>query len=211
MLGWLTSLVGIVTGVFKGLWNDVVSLVTSVYHWFTSEIETVYHDALVAIDGVNHLASAVSNFVSRTYDTFTRWVANEFHTVEVWTSRIVGDAEKYAEDVYGWAVRSVDSLVHQIESAVNSITRWVLANIWNPLYRDITSAIHWIEHEGAFAYDLLTHPEKLVALLIGYIWASWLKLARQYSRPLLAFFLSQWRSATPDLMAIIEDVINAML
>jgi len=211
MLNWLSGLIGRFTGILTGIWNDVISVVTSVYHWALSYLETIYHDLIVTIDALNRVSESIGHFIDSTYDTFVRYVLSYFDRIISWTREIVSDVEKYAENVYHAAFQGLDNLEHWAESEFNDFRHWILTEIWNPLYNDITGAIRWIEHEGAFAYDLLTHPDKLATLLIGYVWNGWLGLARKYAKPLLSMFLSEWRSATPDIVSILEDLISSLL
>ena len=211
MLNWLTGLLNYITGPFRAVWNDVVRVVRSVYTYVKKYADYIYHDALSIYDGLITLSRDVAHFVDHTYDTFVRWVDHEFNTVVSWARSALNDLLRYAKSVYGFTVRELDKLDHFIASGLNDITSWVLRVIWDPLNRDITSAIRWIAKEGTYAYDLLTHPEKLIDIIIGYVWSAWLSLARRYAAPLLKLFLSSWKAAIPDVVGILEDIIAKVL
>jgi hypothetical protein len=211
MLGWLDSLVGVVTGTFSDIWKKVVSLVKTVFSWVSAEIVILRNDFESVYNDVIHLSDSIANFVYRTYNVFVQWVDKTFGDVLHWAEAEIGNVEKYAESIAAWAVKQLDSISKWVTGLFNQVESWVISKVWNPLWTSITSALNWIENEGAYAYDLLTHPDKLALLLIGYLWLSWLTLFKAYAKPIVSYILNSLRGNIPDLVSVLEDIITSIL
>jgi hypothetical protein len=102
-------------------------------------------------------------------------------------------------------------VIGKIEAGIHDVIQWVINNIWHPLYNFIQSAINWIEKYGLFVYDVITHPEKLLAILGHYLLLAWLDILRRWATPIVRFIVHQLRRFEPDLISILEDVIHKML
>lgn len=211
MPGWLKSLTGLFTGTFTTLWKKVVSVISTVYSWVSQEIVILRNDIDSVLSDVFRLADELSSFVYHTYNTFVSWVDKTFNDVIKWASGEIATVEKYAEGVLSWAVREFSTFGKWVTGLFDDVESWAIDKIWNPLWADITSALGWIEHEGAFAYDLLTHPDKLALLLITYVWSAWLTLFRTYAKPIVSYILNNLRGNIPDLVSVIEDIITSIL
>jgi phage-related protein len=211
MPGWLKSLVGFFTGTFSVIWDKVVSLVTTVYRWLDKEIVILRNDIVSAFNDVYRLADEIANFVYHTYNTFVAWVDHTFNAVLKWAENEIATVTRFANAVLAWAVREFDTVNRWVTGLFNAVYRWVITEIWDPLYRDISGAIGWITHEGAFVYDLLTHPDKLTALILAYVWAAWLGLFREFAKPIVSYILHSLRRNIPDLVSVLEDIISSIL
>jgi phage-related protein len=211
MPGWLTSLIGVITGPFRDLWNKVVSLVTTVYRWVDQWVTVLYNDVTSVYNQLIKFADEVRSFVTGTFATFSRWVTHQFDTVLKWAESRLSAVEKYAGDILAWATREIAAVSKWVTGLITGVEHWVISNIWQPLYNDISGAVNWIEREGAYVYDLVTHPEKLVKLILAYVWLSWLALFTQFAKPIISYILHHLRSNIPDLVSVIEDIIASIL
>lgn len=210
MLNWLSGLWNNVTGASAGLWRSFLSVIQSVYGFIDGEVSTIYRDIQVTEDAIGRLASEVDGFISATFGTFARWTEGEISSVSAYVSRGLSDAENYATDIYHWAASGLDSLRGWAEAAVSDTRSWVVSDIWNPLDIRLSAATAWIGREGAYAYDLLTHPDRLSAFLVTYLLSSWLTLLRTYAKQVVVLLLSQWKAFIPELLAIAEDIISSI-
>lgn len=211
MLGWLLGLLNIITGPLKALWNDVVSLVTTVWKWTAHIADTLYHDILSVYGDVVRLSDGIAHWISSVYGHFVKWVENEFNAVIRFFSNAITDIRNWISDASRWLTKAFDDVYHFITAIVTDVRSWVLQDIWNPLFSAISGAIRWIEHEGAYVFDLVTHPEKLVLLLIAYIWSAWLDLFRKFTKPIIGWLLANWKSVIPDIESVIEDILTHLL
>jgi len=211
MPSWLSGLVGLFTGTFHTLWGKVVSLVTTVYQWVDKGLTILRNDVTSVLGDVFRLADSVSSFVYNTYNTFVRWVDKTFSDVIKWASNEIATVEHYATDILTWATREFDSVNKWVTGLFDSIEKWVISDIWDPLYGSITGALAWIGHEGSFMYDLLTHPDKLVQLILAYVWSAWLDLFKQFAKPIVAYIVQNFKAVVPDLVSVMEDIITSIL
>jgi len=210
VLAFLKGIAGLVTGVFSGLWHDVVSLVTTVYNDIVGSIGDVIRYADGIYDDLVTLSRNVADFVDREYDAFVAWVRNEFNDIVKSLEHDISDVENYAEDVYHWALTQLDTIAKYAYGIIDNVTKWVISDIWDPLYNNISGALSWIGNEGAYLYDLVSHPDKLVDFIISYIWSAWLSLFRQYAPQLISYVLSNWQATIPDIASVLEDIISSL-
>lgn len=210
MLGWIKSLVNLAIGGLDDLWHKILSVINTIWSNLWGYVKDLYRSVTQLADDIRKLSDSISSWIARTYNTFTKWVSQQFNDVIKWADNAIKTVEHDVSSVISWASKELDTLGHYAESLFDGLKNWVLNDVWKPLYDDVTGAIGWIAKEGAYIYDLITHPEKLTALLIAYIWKSWLALFKAYAKPLVAFIIAQSRNAIPDVVSVMEDIISSL-
>jgi phage-related protein len=211
MLGWIKSLLSLAIGGLDDLWHKILSVITTIWSNLWGYVQDLYRSVVQIADDIRKLSDYISSWIARTYTTFTKWVSQQFNDVIKWADNAIKTVERDISSVISWASKELDNLGHYAESLVNNLKNWILNDVWKPLYNDVTGAVGWIAKEGAYTYDLITHPEKLTQLLIAYIWKAWLPLFKTYAKPLVSFIISQWRNSIPDIVSVIEDIISSLL
>jgi len=211
MLSLLKSIWNLFTGGVADIWHHVISLISAVWSYADRIYNVLAHDVTTVYDSLIHFAKSVDKWVTHTVDWLRGLIQQVYHDIVSWAVRQLNNLRNFAVSAYRWTVRELDKLASSISATAHAITSWVIQHIWQPLDNAITGAIHWIEHEGAFAYDLVTHPDKLAALLAAYLFRFWLALLRQWAVPITRFVLHQSRALVPDFVSILEDVITKVL
>ena len=211
MLAFLNNLWHIITGDIDAIRNWFLKTVEAVYSWFDRELTLLWNAIVSAARSADNLFNEAWHYILTVYNYARAIVDVVIHDLIVWIDRIVNAVGKYASDVYGELVKWVDWLRHAISVAIDDVRSWIINDIWNPLYRDITGAINWILHEGAFLLDLLTHPEKLAKLLGHWLWVSWIGLIKSYGRPIARWLMHTMLTLPRELADLIETVIAALL
>lgn len=209
-------------GLIKRILHDLTSAVSTIDHWVLGLIRAVYdyvnslfiqlrmavnavHTALVAFE------RAIGAFANRVY-TFAEWIS--LHLIPEIVQWARGELRKLGVAIDGalhWVEKWIARILNDIASAVRSITSWIIAHIWNPLFHGISIAWHWITHEGYFVYHLLTHPDLAAKWLARYLWASWLGLLRRYSRDITRWLLASMPHMAGDIVTLLEDFIANLL
>lgn len=211
ILGWLDSLWNSFTGGLSGIWHWIIDAFKSVWSFIYKMYDVLSHGINVVAGALDDFAKQVDKFivtgVDNLYHLALKWVTD----LKDWAVRefdaIIGDINKLVK----WAVNQVDNLVHEIAKAYNAIEHWVMVEIWLPLKTRLDSAINWIEQEGAYVYDLITHPEKLVTLIESYLMSAWLVWLRRLARPIAQLILQQFRTLAGELISVLEDVLTNIL
>lgn len=211
MLNWIKSLLNIAVGDLDALWRKVLSVITTIWNNLWGYVQDLYRNVVQLADDIRRLSSSLSSWIARTYNGFVRWTENTFNSVIRWADNELSSIRHDLSSLISWAQKEFDYGLHYAEHLVDDARSWVINDVWNPLFHDISVALGWIGKEGAFMYALLTHPDKLADLLIGYGTRSWLTLFRKYGKTLIALGMSSWRSATPDIVSILEDIISSLL
>lgn len=211
MLNWLDSVWNAFTGGLSSIWHSIVNLFKSIWSWIERAVGILEHDIAIVYHDILSFAHSVEVWATRAIDNLYNlaksWVNDVTRWAVAWFDRII----KYADDIWSHVVQIYNEVIHYIDGLYNSIVHWIITEIWDPLDRAITGAINWIEREGAYVYDLLTHPDKLVTLIEAYLWKSWLSWMRALAIPITVLILSSFRSLIPDLMSIAEDVLDRVL
>lgn len=204
------------------IWNDFTSGLEHVYHWVLNLIAVVYSyinrlfnalasEVLSVWHQLQHFADAVGKWVTQEVAYLIKFIETSYHDLLHWASVAIHDVASYAETVYHWALKEFDYVTHWVSTVVNAVVNWVIKNIWQPLYDGLTTALNWITREGAYVWDIITHPEKLAAILAAYLLKSWLFIIRTWAKPIASYILRHAMSLIPDLVSILEDAISKVL
>lgn len=211
ILSWLDSIWNLFTGPVSQLWHWIIGAFKTIWSYVYRLGGALEHDIVMVSHSMTALARAIESWATTAIDNLyhltLKWVTDLQH----WTGSLINQVSKYSEAVYHWALSEVSNLIHAIENAYADIEHWVIAEIWDPLYRGISGALDWIAQEGAYVYDLLTHPDKLVTLIESYLWSSWLTWLKRLAIPVTAFIVQNFRAVVPDLVSVAEDVIDKVL
>jgi hypothetical protein len=211
VLGFLKSIWGVFTGGLSDVWHYILTLVSAIY----SYIDKVYQQVSGNIVSVYHqlltFSKQVGQWVTHEVSNLTNLIDFLVNRLYKWALTAIADLDNYAKDLYRWAFNEFHTVSNWVLGIIDQVRRWVLNDIWNPLYRDVSGAIGWITSKGAYVYDLLTHPDKLVALLAAYLLKAWLSILRTWGKPIARFILLQGKSLIPDLVSVIEDIIHSVL
>lgn len=210
MLNWL-----------KGLYNGAGGVLSSVEKWIVGALNTVYSyfDNLISQlwTGLQRLANALNNYVYKLeqslYSLYTlaQWIITKgIPQLANWALNELGRLRDYARSIYDWAVKQLAYLEAWAQGELNRLLQWVLRNVWDPLWSAITNVIKWIEHEGAFVYYLLTHPDKLAAVLAQYVLSQVMNLGRRFARPFIKWLMHNMVNEIPSVSSIIEDIIASL-
>lgn len=211
MLNFFKSLLGYFTHPIEDLWHKILGLFAAVYSYFDRLWNDLERGIVAVTDKLVKFAEQVGHYIVHQIDSVIKFVKNEFSAVVKWAVKQLDRIASYANAVYKWALRQFDNIIGEINSTVKAITRWVIANIYDPLTRDIRTALNWITHTGADMWDLVSHPDKLVAWLAVYLLKAWLGILRRWSIPITAYILHTSRLLIPDFISILEDVISKVL
>lgn len=211
MLNWLGGLLGLVTGAFQQLWDDLVNVVRNVDGYLENRIANLQAQVNALIAGEWHLSGYISSFITGPYNNFVGWVqirtglmitdytgkynklVSEINSQRSWTASLVSAAESLAQSLFG------------------NLTKWIISTIFGPLSRDVASALGWILKEGAYLLDIITHPEKLLALILHFIFGIWVQLLVKYGPIAFAWGLRNWKSALPTILSVVENIIDNVL
>lgn len=209
-------------GLINRILHDLSSGITAIEKWALKLIYAVYSfvnklfaELRKAVDNVwtalTNFAKAILKFASQVY-TYAKWIVTKLvPSVIHWAEKELLSVAHDIADLGKWAVGWIDRLIKDIASAIKNITNWVIKNIFDPLKTDFLTAWHWITHEGAMIYDLITHPEKLAALLAGYIWDSWLGLFKKYGPQIARWLMRNLPNEAGMIVDAVEKFISNLL
>jgi len=209
-------------GFINRILHDLSSGITAVEKWALKLIYAVYSfvnklfaELRKAVDNVwtalTNFAKAILKFVSQVY-TYAKWIVIKLvPSVIHWAEKELLSVAHDIANLGKWAVGWIDRLIKDIASAIKNITNWVIQNIFDPLKTDFLTAWHWITHEGAMILYLITHPEKLAALLAGYIWDSWLGLFKKYGPQIARWLMRSLPNEAGMLVDAVEKFLSNLL
>jgi phage-related protein len=211
MLNWLKNAVGWAGNALDDVKNWVVGLFSAVYsyfdgwiNWLGNYISDVWSQV---VQGYNILARGIGDL----YNTVASWVRKTYSDIQGWVVQIWHDLYSYIQDVWQWTTRLIDYLKSWVESLLGNLANWVIKNIWDPLYNSISGLARWITTEGAYVYNLVTHPELLAALIGQYVLGAWLSLGRRYAGVFAKWMIHTMISAAGEIGGILEDFIAAII
>lgn len=209
-------------GLLKQAWNYFTSGLASVYHWVLNAIAVVYSYVNKLFDSLSRYAIGVYReletfahnvdvWVTRTVSWIIAFIKSEANAIVHWTVKIFDDLRSYAEAVYAWAVKYFDYVINWVTANLAKFIKWIVQDVWTPLYNYFRSLFQWIDQYGNWLWDIVSHPEKLVAWLMRYLLSAWLTILRTWAVPIVAFLIQQAYKFIPDIVSLLEDVFDKVL
>jgi phage-related protein len=211
MFDLIARISSIITGDINAVKNWIIKLIQSVYSFISRELDLLGHDISNVWNDLYGFILTVEHFALNTYNTLYGYVVNGLKSVISWAGNEINKLASWVHTAYETVVGWIDDVRKEIDALSSALVKWVLQHIWDPLYNFVAQALHWIEHEGAYIYDLITHPDKLVTLLGHYLWISWLGLTKAHAKPIAHWFLHTMLSIAGEFADVLETIIAAMM
>jgi hypothetical protein len=188
--------------------RDLVSGLYGFLHMIFGDVGTAWDNLQTAALNLWHGLERFSRYVSEAFSVLFRVVIP--HVIRDYLTRIA-TVLKYARDIFDYVVREIARVVHLISASIQSLWQLVLRDVYRPLLASLTSAWHWITHEGAIVWFYVSHPDKLTDLLWQHLIAKLEREAWNVSALLGKFFLSLVIRNLKRLALLIEDILDAVL
>jgi hypothetical protein len=206
----------------RKLWHDFVHVISDVEKWILKLIHAVYsfvnrlfHELARAVNDVWKslvaFSRAVRKYVHQVY-VFALWIVQHaIPDVIHWALRNMDIILRYAEGIARWAAGWIARIYNDLAHAISDLERWVISNVWGPLFDAIGQAWDWITHEGFYAWNLITHPELLIKVLAAYLWSSWLGLIKRNSPQIARWLIHAMIAEESRFADVLESIISNLL
>lgn len=211
MINWILSIWHQITGDINNVIRWITSTIAAVYSFVNRLFDAAWHAALDAWNYADSLFHQAWAYIAQVYHYAVAIVDVVIHNVIVWVTRIWNDLYSYAHSVYETLVSWADFLRHAIAVGLDDLRSWIINDVWNPLFTSLKDAWNWIAHEGAFVYYLLTHPDKLAALLGRYLWTAYIGLLKTYGKVIGQWLLHSMRGLAGPFFDILEMILSGIL
>jgi phage-related protein len=209
-------------GFVKQIWHELVSDITSVYHWALAAVAAVYSfvDRTAAalwiastqlFHSMEYLYRSAWHYITVVYTALKTVVDVVIRNLQNYVETGLKDVLGFATSVYHTLVTWVEYLEKLVTSAISDISHWVITEIYDPLVRTINTAIQWILHEGTYAYHLLTNPELLVDILGGWLWGAWSNVLINHSAAIMKWLLHSMRGMIGEVLDVLEKFISDLV
>jgi hypothetical protein len=212
MWGWIKHVLGIAAGVIdETIRTWVGDLISGVFGFLHTVFGFVGHAWLDLFNAARWMYAGVLHLGIETYATLYHALRVVIPDVIRWASRFIHDVWTYAIDVFRWTIRQFDWVKHWVLALWDDLRRWVIHDIWDPIWHTLYPVWHWVVNEGKALWNLVTHP----ALLVDWIWEHLLvKIEREAwnaGRLLGRFFISLVFHNLKTFFVLLEDIIDAIL
>lgn len=212
MFGWIDSVWNNVVGAIPGPIRDFVHiLIRGLYSFVHGVFGAVWNAWNVFWNGARDLWAGAREFAGGVYHGFIRIFKILIPYLEAyikWVRTILDKALSAAVHVLSDAIQT---LYHTVLKLLDALRKWAVDNIWNPLFKSLTAAWHWLTHEGAMIWYYFTHLPAFAKLLLGYLLTEFEKQAWDAGKALGRFFLSLVVHNAVRFASLMEDIISAIL
>lgn len=191
--GWVRDLINGLYGYLHLIFGPLITAWDKLVHagWL------VWHTVNSWIDEV---VFAIARLYLRIIPDLIQWARDTINTVQ-----------RYAEDVYNFAVRELNALRQFVLSLIAELTTWVTTHVYDPLKAWVDTALHWIANEGATVWHYISNPVDLVELIWDHLIDKLEAEAWNVASKLGRFALSLVARNLTRFAALAEDILNAIL
>lgn len=204
------------------LWDTAFSGLKQLFQWVINEFGLLYD----YVNGwITWLENAVAGAISYAYHlalSIEQWAMSIFNNVVGWATHIFQDITKWVSGLWdqlyqlivqGWnfAHWVYNYLYNLVTGWINDVYKWVIRNIWDPLYNWATGLFKYLTQYINYLLQFIQHPELLAELIGGYLLKTWLSLARRFAVPLARWWMRTMMSMVGEFFDIIETIISQVL
>lgn len=212
MWGWIVRVIGNAAGaVDDTIRKWVGALISGVFgfiHTVFGLVGSAWGDMFGAAEW---LWGSAGRFAWACYAKFYHILRIAIPDVIRWADKFIHGVWTYAINVFHWTIREFDTLRHDIAHWLDNLRHWVVIDVWDPLFRSLLGAWHWITHEGATLWHYLTHIAQLVDLFWDALLAKIEREAWTAGRLLGRFFMSLIVHHIHEFVILLEDIVDAIL
>lgn len=212
MLDWIAGYVARWTGQVEQSTRDLVhwglhALAGVVYAVF-GNVGKAWSDVLTALKWAHREADSFAGYV---VGHLAAIVTVDIPRLWSYATAAVKALEQLALRYYHAALAAVQVAEHLAAAAVKSALVWVAAHVYDPLLARAKQLEADLLRWGYYAYQLVTHPDKLAAILLGsliaFAEASFWRIAAPAGRFALRLIVAQ----LPAVLRLAEAVVTAVL
>lgn len=208
-------------GFLRGLYNGFFGVLSDAEKWIVGAINAVYSFFNGLIDkvwqGIQSLAHAVQGIVDTIWQQLVslyhliRWVIDVgIPELARWAQNELNKVRDFINRVLDWIGSQLTKLGNWVLSELNKLAQWIITHVWDPLWNLIQDVKRWIETNGVYVYYLLTHPDKLAALLGKWLLANIVSLGIRSSKPFISWLLHNMISESSLVGRTLEDIISSL-
>lgn len=211
ILSWIHS-------VFTSGVDDVKKVIDAVDHALSvvwSTLASSFADVKKAwaemVNGAKALAESVDAMAKSYYAFCFHMVKKAIPAVTAWAVREFDHAKKALETGLGDLRKWAETALKGAEKWAKDAVAYVEKNLIDPLKRDLAGAVAWIAREGTTAYNLVTHPEKLAALLLAPLWKAAIDLLHSQEHAVAAFLVHGIYAAMLKTADVAEQIFTDLV
>lgn len=212
MLNWIKGFVGRWAGAVDQAVRDLV-------HWTVHALASVMYAVFGLVGRAWHNVFAAANWLREQADHLGREVFTTLWSIIKrdlpWLASALVAVRNFALRLYhtllAWAWREIQAAEQLARRLVDDLRQWAYRDIWLPLLHLAADARRDIQRWAWPAFWYITHPDALAGL-IGDALVSWLEAnAWRVGRRLGTFLLALLVHNLRQVLALVEDVLSAVL
>lgn len=212
ILGWIDDHT---LGYLGRGWQWAVQKVKEGLHALTSWIQTIVSHVGDAwdtmVDGFVAVRHALNWLASEVYGTLGWVIQSAIPGVYRWASGQLSTLAGRVQGLAQWAARTVAGLIDRIAHAAQAVQRWVTANVYRPLAGWVKDIYVKLREWAWTAWQLVTHPQRLAALVWRYIVIEIANGADWTAKWLGLFVVRVWLNNLPRLVGFVESFFADLL
>lgn len=206
----------------KGAWNAGFNSLKDLYQWVLNQIGIVYDyvNGLVnsvwdAIGGALTTAYNLANAIEQWSQSWFTWIIdftrNEISRITSWVGGLWDSLWQWVKYLWNYAQYLASYLPNLVWGWVQDVYRWVIGNIWDPLWNRITGLITWVTAQLNYILMYLQHPELFGELIIRAFARLWLTYTRRFALPVMRWLIRTLTTFRGEVFDLIETVISSLI
>lgn len=211
MLNWLDNFFHRVTG-------TIGSGVSAAVHWALHGLASVVFAVFANVKKAWAVTLGAMAALHRALDLFGAAVVTWMHwlwKVEIprilrWAAKELALLAADLAKLRDWAVSELHKLTAWITAELHAVYQWVIRDVLTPLTNTIKTVYQDLIKWGYYAYEYITHPDKLAELLIMPIVSKLEKYAWVIAKQLGTFILALISANIGKIAQLAEDIITAV-
>lgn len=212
-------------------------MINWIEHWFSDGASYITHRVLtwihVALHAIAGIITGITGNVTRSWDDLQHaiWLVFDevnygarvtYHAIWWLVNRGIPYVYRYiishVKLLESDLAKAISRLLADIVSAIDlaekyarEFVAWFHANVVVPLANSLGEAWHWINSEGNYVWQLITHPDRLADLILAYFAGA---IMRASDKVATAIGAALWDILTKNLhrvLRVAEDIISAVM
>jgi hypothetical protein len=211
MWDWLGQQANAVFGSFQDAYKFVVNLLQSVYSYINTILDMIGAEIQAVWSEIQNVSQGLWGYIYGMYLTLQSLIGQVESGIYRYIAGIVGDIWSFIHGVYSALLWAENTIYGVIYGLVNGVYDYIRRNVWDPLWNYISGVAHDARVVADIVFGLISHPERIVALIGGYLYSAWYSILRRDARAVGRFLTHTMMSAAGEVFDVLENIIAGIL
>ena len=211
MWDWLSNQFGNVFSDVNSAYQWLMGVIRSVWSWLWSSLVGIYAEFTVLMADIGSIAQGFFSLVYSIWAQAQTLIFAVFGSLASIIGTQVSRLWSYALSMYATFADLSNKAFTLIYNVEQRIYGWIGTYVVAPFTAIIGAISGRLGHLWDEYFGLITHPERIVKLIGGYLWSAWHDILKKGGRGIGRFLLHGMMGIAGEVWDVMESILSAFI